>query len=510
MGNTTNSVMQFDAEATQAVSQLARLASAQREVRQEMRKAAEQSRTGDVAQSQRLDTLSKDYVRNEQAMARNREQLRNLGVQSQATGRSMGNMNMMVGQLSFAMDDFLTVLQMPGLGLIPALRAASNNVSMLLFQFNPMLAIIPSLATATLSLASNLWSASEAEEKLANSTDQAIKKLQEQLEVMRAIENQEQKRADIAFQNELQPLRQKQLETADNRRAIMQEFLASTTFKGEPKRRAREGLSDIPLAELEREFAKAQRQELGGFAADREFAEKFRSRLAVADKQGLAIGQQINLIEQNRAEQDAQRKAREEETAKKEQERRTADQVRQRLSSLSGPLGSFAAKALSEGKSAKDVLETVTGLVGNRFSDQEQQELQKQLQSLIQSSGGAAIAMQLRPDTIDPRRQRINDINLRLQSQQTQLQESLLGQTGGRRRAIERDFERKFGPEQERLELERARLNLELAKEANKGIEDKQDTANEILGRIEELLSARADGGGGVPPRDGRKVSRNP
>jgi hypothetical protein len=218
---------------------------------------------------------------------------------------SMGRHNQMMSQAGFAVDDFITVLQMPGMGLVPALRAASNNVSVLVGAIHPALVVIPSLATAALGLAMSMGGAAEETEELGNKTDETIGRLQRELELMRAIEGEKGRiKNRHAVENEMQPLRKRALELETQRREEMISYLGTTTYKGQPKRKAREGLGSLSTAHLEREVEQALKQELGGWAADRQFAEKFRTRLNALNKQRVEIGQEINLTQQKREEQE--------------------------------------------------------------------------------------------------------------------------------------------------------------------------------------------------------------
>ncbi|QDU61233.1 hypothetical protein Pan216_20870 [Planctomycetes bacterium Pan216] len=69
-----------------------------------------------------------------------------------------------VTQLSFAVDDFLTVWSGQGgkMGMVNGMRAAANNMSFVLASFNPLLAIVPSLAGAVLSLGVRLQETADA------------------------------------------------------------------------------------------------------------------------------------------------------------------------------------------------------------------------------------------------------------------------------------------------------------------------------------------------------------
>ena len=88
-----------------------------------------------------------------------------------AVSAGLGKTNAIVGQLSYALDDFLTVVGTTG--LVGGLRAASNNLSVVAASFNPMLAILPSAITLVAQFAMRATDAKDAVNELSQSLKKA-------------------------------------------------------------------------------------------------------------------------------------------------------------------------------------------------------------------------------------------------------------------------------------------------------------------------------------------------
>lgn len=101
---------------------------------------------------------------------------------TQQFGRSMGQTNMIIQQGVFAVDDFLTVVGQQGLA--GGLRAAGNNLSLILSMFNPWLALLPAAATAIATFALKTDQSADATDKAKDSLDRykdAIVGIQEEI-----------------------------------------------------------------------------------------------------------------------------------------------------------------------------------------------------------------------------------------------------------------------------------------------------------------------------------------
>jgi hypothetical protein len=131
---------------------------------------------------------------------------------NQAFGAGMGRTNMIIGQLSFAVDDFLTVVGTSGLA--GGLRAAGNNLSMVAAQFNPMLAVVPALVGAIATFALKTDDAADKTAKLDDRMQKAkesAEKYKDTMELLgRGIDEATKTPAQIAMEAE-----QKQIATTE-------------------------------------------------------------------------------------------------------------------------------------------------------------------------------------------------------------------------------------------------------------------------------------------------------
>lgn len=103
---------------------------------------------------------------------------------------SAGQSQMAIQQLAFAADDFLTVWGSTGgtQGVIGGLRAAANNMSVVASTINPLLILVPSLATAAITLGYSLY-------KSADGAKESTKEMEEA------------KRAAESYRHEIERLR---------------------------------------------------------------------------------------------------------------------------------------------------------------------------------------------------------------------------------------------------------------------------------------------------------------
>lgn len=502
MGNVSRSEMIYDADATQAVSELQRLVAAERMLKKEMREAAIQANKGSKEHEASLKQLSIQYLQNRAMIDRHNQTLR-AGTQELAHATAgAGKMRGATTQLTFAMDDFLTVLQMPGMGLIPALRASANNFSAVLAPMGAMYGLIPVLATSAATLAMNLYRSADAQEEVAKTADKAIRKLQEQLELMRAVEGERegiQRRQE--FLAEIEPLRAQEIQLQGRRRELIEGL----------RRQYSEGNMDPDLPEEAREQIRRRRLERLGItpqSSDQEVMAAL-ARLGI-DRRGFMenvaarrdVGAQINLIEQRKALQEQQ-------AAQERQRQEQEQQIRRRLSQMSGPLSQFAAQQLAAGVSAEQVQRQLFDTVDDFFGDGEQQFLETEIAGLVEGARGAAATQRLtkrkppRQMSADERRTR------ELQSQMTairaEMQESLIGVTSpDRQRRIRQGFARRLDP----LEAEQTRLQAKLQKEALKKVEDNSDEQILLLTDIRDALMGTMGPPTGSPGR--REVERAP
>lgn len=128
------------------------------------------------------------------ALAKELQQLKALNAEKgklqAATAGVTGGFNRfggVIGQVSYAVDDFVTVLQMPGMGLIPALRASANNLSVVLGSINPMLVVLPSLATLALGAGMKLFGMAENTKELEARMKASNDEMQRQADHLKAV-----------------------------------------------------------------------------------------------------------------------------------------------------------------------------------------------------------------------------------------------------------------------------------------------------------------------------------
>lgn len=111
-------------------------------------------------------------------------------------------MGMSIGALSYAVDDFVTVAQMQNWtteGMVAGLRAASNNISVLLMAYNPMLAIVPSATTALIGFATKgLGAVEKASEKTAKKLETLEEKIKAVIKESEGLHRTQEENADIA------------------------------------------------------------------------------------------------------------------------------------------------------------------------------------------------------------------------------------------------------------------------------------------------------------------------
>lgn len=172
----------FDADVSRYLQGLAAIQAKEKELRRDQKanataisKGSQEAVTSYMQQAGMLQNLSIEKQKLNQ-------QLSLVTGATQKFGRSMGQANMMITQGVFAVDDFLTVVGQQGLA--GGLRAAGNNLSAMLMPFNPLLALLPAVATAVATFALKTDKSAEATDKAKDSLNgykDAIVGIQEEI-----------------------------------------------------------------------------------------------------------------------------------------------------------------------------------------------------------------------------------------------------------------------------------------------------------------------------------------
>lgn len=184
MGNslTRQAKLVIDTNAGQAAAELQKISIAIRNQKRELTQLQATSTTGSRATIQAEQRIGQALAENLARRKMLTQQLNEYTRTAQVAAGASTRMNTTIMAGSFAMDDFLTVLQgrgFSGAGVVAGLQAAANNVSMLLAQFNPMLAIVPAATTALISLAYKLTLAGDNAESAGEKTKRYTQALED-------------------------------------------------------------------------------------------------------------------------------------------------------------------------------------------------------------------------------------------------------------------------------------------------------------------------------------------
>ncbi len=277
--------MKFDIDGTPAQLALSKVAAGMRTLEKEYRNLTKTSTQSDEQIKQQQQMVAVAYAKLNGEKIRLIQLTKQENVEMQGMKGSMSKTSQAIGAMSFAMDDFVTVMQIskdPVDGFIRGMRAASNNISMLLFAINPLYAIIPSLVTAIGGpLLKAFLGTSEEASKMAEVLDANTQKVRDLVTEAR---NLGRERQDIEDEQKIRDVD----ETVRN---------AGVKAAGE-QQRAKEradlrisGLSDVLLNMPAAERQKAEeriRQEEGVAAQGAEFDLQQARRAAEAVKQDIA------------------------------------------------------------------------------------------------------------------------------------------------------------------------------------------------------------------------------
>lgn len=178
--------MRFDIDGTPVQLALAKVASGMKIVEREFVKLSKTSTQSTEETRAAQERLFQAYTKlNAEKMRLIQTEKQHIKVQDNVA-MSVGRTNQMIGAMAFAVDDFVTIFQLandPVDGFIRGMRAAANNISVLLLAINPLYAIIPSLATAIGGpLVKAMFGASDASKQLSADLAENSDKIREMID----------------------------------------------------------------------------------------------------------------------------------------------------------------------------------------------------------------------------------------------------------------------------------------------------------------------------------------
>ena len=178
--------MRFDIDGTPVQLALAKVASGMKIVEREFVKLSKTSTQSTEETRAAQERLFAAYTKlNAEKMRLIQTEKQHIKVQDNVA-MSVGRTNQMIGAMAFAVDDFVTIFQLandPVDGFIRGMRAAANNISVLLLAINPLYAIIPSLATAIGGpLVKAMFGASDASKQLSADLAENSDKIREMID----------------------------------------------------------------------------------------------------------------------------------------------------------------------------------------------------------------------------------------------------------------------------------------------------------------------------------------
>lgn len=476
MGNTSTTVFEFDSEAVKAVSEIEKLAAANRQLKKDLKAAAVEANRGNKSMEASLGELAQKYTANEAAVSHWREQLKAAENQTsksvQAQQRLGGAMQKGVGAaqtLSTALNSADGTTQ----SLEGTAHAAASVVKQLAMLAGPK-GMLVATAVQALEVAYSFTKATESKRAYVQSTNDAIKSMRQEIAASKDLTDEKARQLQIEKDlgdekraNDWADLREKQLKLR-NERAEIEEYHNDPNWS----------------------WGKAW-QQMTGPGDD---------RLKAIDRDMLALGQQENLMVQrdDLAKQAADKKAQE------ERDEKIAERVRDKLGPVRGSLGQAAAEELRKGRDPADVRKDLSRTVGRRFGPDEQPALQQELDEIVQSSRSTAFGDEVAPGkkSKSAEQRRLDLIGAQLQSLQA---ERLTEESTGR---VSKREKRVYDERELQLRAEQARVQAELDKKNLSDLEEKSDKQLDLLERIAKALETPV-GQTALPPRP-RQVARNP
>lgn len=172
----------FDADVSGFLRGLKQIQAQEKEAKRDIQALAIAAAAGSKTATQGYIQQSKELARLSQQKQQYQTQLNAVIHGTNAWQSSSNKANMVISQLSFAVDDFATVVGQTGLA--GGLRAAANNLSMVLAQFNPMLVVVPSITAAIVGFVMKTDDAAKATDRNKEAMDRAKESAQQYQDVL--------------------------------------------------------------------------------------------------------------------------------------------------------------------------------------------------------------------------------------------------------------------------------------------------------------------------------------
>lgn len=465
----SSETLTFDANASKVLAELAKIQAEYKTLNAEMKKTATTAVKGSVDASKSLEDQANKLINLKKRADEARNALGSIKVpkgglaelaamerNAETFTRSTGRASQAITQLSFGVDDFITVAQNQEgwKGIIAGARGASNNISMVLAQINPLYAIIPSVATALATLGLKFFDtgegAKEAEPKMSTYAE-TMKKLREETEG--ALEGQ------------------KGLKTA------LEDTEASNRYMQERSKVVAE--RDAAKAEIDNEGfwggLVASVPGLGGWEEER--------RQAAANKAMNAEGKLRDLDFKENARQKAVADKRQRDAAT-EADKATTKTATAKLTPLKGALGKLAEASVKEGDAPDVTLSKLTNAAGAVLTPDEARVAKSQIAEIAGGARGNVLGASIET-AIDPNadaKVAMKQTDAAIASVKRERNEAERQSPRGKLSKVqEREFQERLNP------LEQTKENLQAAMEA--GTKETQ-TSNSLL---KDILAAIKD-----------------
>lgn len=169
----------FSGDESRLLASIAKIKAEQKLLEKNMRGLAMAAAQGSDTAMRALQVEAQGYAKLQSQMAQAGTELKKLNVVKHQTTMSTGQMSLAMNQAAFAADDFITVLNMPGMGLSAAVRSAGNNITMLASAFGPLATIGTVVGTSILSFALRNREASAETAKTAERVKDLTERLRE-------------------------------------------------------------------------------------------------------------------------------------------------------------------------------------------------------------------------------------------------------------------------------------------------------------------------------------------